>query len=147
MPPKSSAKKEQILWYLCEKCKVNITSIDREQHESKYCPIAPDRTKPVQTSFIYEKTLFTNTVSIKLPQINELNDLPEHLKNNFVFLSESAMNLCGFILGDSVVLSSPQCTEMAVRSVWPISDRFLTTLFLNENGTLKGFVILLVILK
>lgn len=140
MPPKSSAKKEQILWYLCEKCKVNITSTDREQHESKYCPIIPDSSRPLTTSFIYQKTLYSTTISTKLPQLSDLNDLPENLLNNFIYVSEGAMNLCGFILGDSVILTSPQCTEVVVRTIWPISDRFLTTVYLNENGTLKGFV-------
>lgn len=139
MPPKSSSKKEAVLWYLCEQCKVNITSKDRDQHE-EHCPIEQQEAdeeplKPFLCSYIRDQRLFSVSLNAK-PVTEELSDLSGAQLKGLVFLSESVINLCGFILGDFVSLSSPQLPEIApvVRTVWPVPDRFLTTVFVTDEG-------------
>lgn len=139
MPPKFSAKKEPaILWFECERCLVNITSKDREQHE-QHCPIiawkCPDQ--PFSCSFVHQRRLFTTSVSRKLPSDSLITDLTESQTNGFIFISESTMSLCGLMLGDLVECSSPQLPDKraVVRTVWPVPDRFGTTVFVTEEGT------------
>ena len=143
MPPKSSSHKKDnaLQWFHCEKCNVNITSNDRELHEN-YCPITTynDLSQPFTNSFIYNKKLYSTTFGAKPSQINIniLNDTlnPTQL-NGFVFLSESVMNLCGFILGEKVSICSPQITPPAViKTAWPIPDRFATSVFVTDYGKL-----------
>lgn len=141
MPPKLSAKKEQFLWYLCETCKVNITSKDRDQHE-RHCPIrAYERPQEAfDCSFVHNKMLYSNTFCPNPPIKDSLvDDLAERQLNGFVFVSESVMNLCGFVLGDWVLCSSPQFPQLKpiVRSIWPISNVHMTTVFVTRDGELN----------
>lgn len=134
MPPKSSAKKELILWYLCEKCKVNITSKDRDKHED-YCPIVTHPGEPFICSFVYDNKFYSTTLNPDPPTDCLISNLPANQLNGYVFIRESVMNLCGFILGDWVVCTSPQLPHtQVVRSIWPVPDRFLTTVYVTVEG-------------
>lgn len=134
MPPKSSAKKDQILWYLCEKCQVHITSKDREEHE-QFCPINADNHGRVPCAFVSAKTFYAIGLNPK-PPTEDLSDLTQKQLNNFIFLSESLMQLCGFMLNEFVVLHSLDDTKIrtpVVRCVWPTANRYLTTVFVTGD--------------
>lgn len=135
MPPKSSAKKDQILWYLCEKCQVHITFKDREEHE-QICPISAGNAKLVPCAFISAKTFYSIGLNPK-PPTEDLSDLTQKQLNNFIFLSESLMQLCGFMLNDFVVIHSLDDNNHesmpVVRCVWPTANRYLTTVFVTDD--------------
>lgn len=140
MPPRTSAKKEPAtLWYLCDQCQVNITSKDRDQHD-QHCPILPAATAVAafHTSYVHANRLYTTSVSSKLPADTLIADLPAAQLNGFVYVSESTMAVCGWILGDLVACRSPQlvteAAPAAVRCVWPVPDRFGATVFIPEAG-------------
>lgn len=139
MPPKtpSSSRKEPILWYLCETCQVNITSKDRDQHD-RHCPITTGHHhQPFSTSFVHNKTIYSATVVGRPPTAASfVSDLPESQLNGMIFISEAAMQLCGFVLGDWVSCTSPQFPDRAaiVRTVWPMPNTDLTTIFITVDG-------------
>lgn len=140
MPPRTSAKKEPApLWYLCEQCQVNITSKDRDQHD-QHCPLQPDADgrQPFACSYVHDRLLYAASVSPRLPSDTLIADLPPAQLNGFVYVSESTMAVCGWILGDLVACRSPQLAAekvpATVRSVWPVPDRFGATVFIPEEG-------------
>lgn len=141
MPPKtpSSARKEPILWFVCETCNVNITSKDRDQHD-RHCPITAFNGRPPQpfsTSFVHNRALYSSAVVGRSPPAESLvNDLPESQLNGMIFISEAAMQLCGFVLGDWVACSSPQFPNRAaiIRTAWPMPNTHLTTVFITPDG-------------
>lgn len=134
MPPKSSAKKEPPpVWFACDKCPVYITSKEREQHEP-LCPIVPGQSFPC--SFIHDSHLYATSVVGKPPADSLITDLSESQQNGFVWIGESTMNLCGWMLGDLVVCSSPQLPDVVpvVRTIWPVPDRLGATVFVTHRG-------------
>ncbi|XP_017465907.1 PREDICTED: spermatogenesis-associated protein 5 [Rhagoletis zephyria] len=135
MPPKSSNKKSGgsvASWYHCELCDVHITSKDRETHE-KYCPIPADTAEPLE--YIHNNCLYTTGVEKRSFHIEELNDVPNKYINNLVFISEGAIRLTHLYIGQRVLIQPVKKSEAVglVRLVWPIPDRFLTTIFVSEE--------------
>lgn len=144
MPPtrRSVAKTEPpVLWYLCEQCRVNITCKERDQH-AQHCPIIAadadgDATAAIRTAYVHNRQLYTNSVSNRLPAEALIADLPAAQLNGFVFVSESTMSVCGWILGDLVACRSPQLPTMGpavVRCVWPVPDRYGAIVFVPDEG-------------
>lgn len=133
MARRSSAKKEQILWFLCEKCKANITTKERDQHD-EYCPLE-DAAVFSKCSFVRDNKLFSNQLTVK-SVTDDLKDLSSKQLNSLVCLSESVINLCGLVFGDYVMLYSEQVPDRApvVRTVWPTPSSFTTTVFVSEEG-------------
>lgn len=131
MPPKSSSKKEQALWFLCEKCKVTVCSKDIQNH-TEVCPITETS---FSCCFIKDKKLYTNLVESK-PLTDDIKSLTQNQLNGMIFVSEKAIKLCELIIGDYVLVQIPQKTEFVpvVRKVWPIVDRFQTTVFVSAEG-------------
>lgn len=144
MPPKSATKKDQITWLLCEKCKVYVTSKDRDEHGDD-CPL-PDFCNEtngsgnVKYSFIQNKKLFLKNLCEKTDLtgcVSEelLNDLSSKYLNNLVFASESVMNLCNWIISDFVTLqSTSQNVVPVVRRIWPITDKSASNVFVTDEG-------------
>lgn len=135
MPPKSSSKKEPILWFLCEKCKAYITSKDRDDNHDKHCPLTKQHDSGrIPCAYIFDKIFYAIALNSK-PPAEELNDLTEKQLNNFIFLSESLMQLCDLTLNDFVVIHSLDDNKMIpiVRTVWPIPNRYLTTIFVTDH--------------
>ncbi|XP_037957222.1 ATPase family protein 2 homolog [Teleopsis dalmanni] len=137
MPPKSSNKKPNApSWFHCECCDVHITAKDREKHE-KVCPIGENAVKCDSTplEYIRDGCLFTATIERQTLSIAELQQLPDKYVNNQVFISEGAMQLAGFYIGQYVSISVPGSTEspILVRSVWPMPEKFLTTVFVTNE--------------
>lgn len=131
MPPKSSAKKEQALWFFCDKCKVYVTSKDIQNHVEN-CPITETS---FSSCFIKEKKLYTNLFEPK-PLTDDIKNLTQKQLNGVIFISEKAIKLCELIIGDFVLIKIPQKPDFVpvVRMVWPIVDRFQTTVFVSNEG-------------
>lgn len=141
----AKAEPPPALWHLCEQCRCSIPPKDRDQH-AQHCPIhAPDNigasTTPIPTAFVHDRRLYTNSVSTALPAEALIADLPAAQLSGFVFVSESTMSACGWILGDLVACRSPQLTAAlgaagpaVVRSVWPVPDRYGATVFVPADG-------------
>ncbi|XP_017857950.1 PREDICTED: spermatogenesis-associated protein 5 [Drosophila arizonae] len=132
MPPKSSNKKNQATWFHCEKCNVHITSKSRDTHE-RVCPLDEDVSgAAVETEFVRNGTLYTSSVQQKNFEVESLKDLPPKYANTLLFMSEGAIQLAQFHIGQQVVVE-PALEEAKnpalVRILWPISEQFLTTVF------------------
>ncbi|KAH8293075.1 hypothetical protein KR044_000491 [Drosophila immigrans] len=132
MPPKSSNKKNQATWYHCEKCTVHITSKSRDTHE-RICPISDElQDVEVEAEFIRNGVLHTASLLQKNFEVESLKDLPAKYANMLVFISEGAIKLAEFQIGQQVVIrAAAKDAEVTplVRLVWPIPEQFLTTVF------------------
>lgn len=142
MPPKSSSKKDQIAWLLCEKCKVYITNKDRDKH-AEDCPISNEINESFQCkySFVRSKQLHSTHLSEKTDQSailsdELLSDLGSKYLNNLIFVSESVMSLCDWIISDFVVVQPVNETKFVpiVRRIWPITDRNTSNVFVTDEG-------------
>lgn len=141
MPPKSSNKKNAgnaaASWYYCEKCQVNITTKEREKHEQK-CPIQEQQLETVggeQLEYIRNGILYTGSCEKRKFEIEELKDMPQKYVNNLIYVSEGAIRLAGWHIGQQVVIKTKkEETATLVRSIWPIPEKFLTTVFVSDQG-------------
>lgn len=133
MARRSSAKKEQNLWFLCEKCKANVTTKDRDQHD-EFCPLENPAAFS-KCSFVRDGKLYSNQLMVK-SATDDIRDISSKQLNSLVFLSESVITLCGLVFGDYVMLYSAQLPDRTpvVRTVWPTPSSFTTTIFVSEEG-------------
>ncbi|XP_055917820.1 ribosome biogenesis protein SPATA5 [Eupeodes corollae] len=131
MPPKSSNKKTQISWFSCDKCQRTIISKDRDNHEQN-CS-TQDTAGCLAYDYIQDHRLVTMNFTKRSFAIDELNETSPKYVNNLVFISESAMKLCEFRIGQPVVIRSRSNEDLApiVRYVWPVSEKFLSTVFFS----------------
>lgn len=116
-------------WLLCEKCKTHILNKDVERHKSD----CPPNTEVFSYSFITGNSLYSN-VDIKANE--DIKALSSQEKDNMVFLSQSAIQLCNLSLGDSVVIK-PLHEKIApvVRTVWPTVEKSSTCVLFTKSGT------------
>lgn len=142
MPPKSSNKKNNASatpsWYHCDKCKVHITIKEREKHEQK-CPIQEKQTetdKGEYFEYIRKGTLYTGSYEKRKFDVEELKEMPPKYINNLIFISEGAIRLAGWHIGQQVVITIDS-TFTLIRSIWPIPEMFLTTVYVSEEGKLS----------
>lgn len=135
MPPKSATKREPVLWYLCEKCNANVTTKAKEQHE-EICPLDTEESRS-KCCFVRDEKFHSNQLGIKgiTDDVRELN--ARQLKS-LVFVSESVIGLCGFILGEPVVLriQTDASATSVVRFIWPLPNSMLTNVQVAEEGIL-----------
>ncbi|XP_065356867.1 ATPase family gene 2 protein homolog A [Calliphora vicina] len=138
MPPKSSNKKNVASatpsWYHCEKCDVHITTKEREKHEQK-CPIQDQQSetdKGEHLEYIRKGTLHTGSYEKRKFDIEEIKEMPAKYVNNLIFISEGAIRLAGWHIGQQVVIKTKNTFDL-VRSIWPIPEKFLTTIFVSEE--------------
>lgn len=129
MPPKS--KKSSIIWNQCEKCGISIVSKDTEIH-SNNCP--PDLEK-WKHPFIYEGLLYS-TLGIK--SSDEYNGLSVKHINEYVFLSQNVMQICGFVIGEYILLHITDTNLWVVKRAWPCFEKSLTSVLLTEKGKLNN---------
>ncbi|XP_061394458.1 ATPase family gene 2 protein homolog A [Musca vetustissima] len=139
MPPKSSNKKSSnkaaAIWYNCEKCDAHITANDREKHEN-VCPIEDgqiENEKGEPLEYIRRGIFSTSSLEVRKFEIEPLKDMPEKYINNLIFISEGVIRLSGLHIGQQVLIKSAKEDVVRIRNVWPIPDKFLTTIFVNEN--------------
>ncbi|XP_034099963.1 ribosome biogenesis protein SPATA5 [Drosophila albomicans] len=133
MPPKSSNKKNQATWYHCEKCNVHITTKSRDTHD-RICPIGDEVQKvEADAEFVRNGVLYTASLLQKNFEVESLKELPAKYANMLIFISEGAIKLAEFHIGQQVVIraAAADATEVAplVRIVWPVPEQFLTTVF------------------
>ncbi|XP_052851288.1 ribosome biogenesis protein SPATA5 [Drosophila gunungcola] len=135
MPPKSSSKKNQASWYHCESCGVHIPSKARDTHEGVCSAIGQDDVGPdSEAEFVRSGAIFTRSVQQRNFEVESLKDLPAKYTNMLVFVSEGAMQLAKLHIGQHVVLEGASTAENPlVRILWPISEQFLTTVFVSER--------------
>ncbi|EDW71282.1 ATPase family gene 2 protein homolog A [Drosophila virilis] len=134
MPPKSSNKKNQATWYHCDKCGVHITSKSRDTHE-RICPIDEDKSGPaVDAEFVRSGALYTSSAQQRSFEVESLKDLPPKYANMLIFVSEGAMQLAEWHIGQQLVISpATQESGTLVRLAWPVSEQFLTTVFASTE--------------
>ncbi|XP_017047301.1 ATPase family protein 2 homolog [Drosophila ficusphila] len=135
MPPKSSSKKNQASWFHCESCGVHIPSKARDNHEGSCSAISQDDlSQDNEAEFVRSGTIFTRSLQQKNFEVESLKDLPAKYANMLVFVSEGAIQLAQLHIGQHVVLEAPSTEEQPlVRILWPISENFLTTVFVSEK--------------
>ncbi|XP_033248612.1 ATPase family protein 2 homolog isoform X1 [Drosophila miranda] len=133
MPPKSSSKKNQASWYHCETCGVHITSKARDNHDGS-CPISGESNIDADSDeeYVRNGTLYTRSLQQRNFEVESLKDLPAKYANMLVFVSEGAMRLSQLHIGQHVVIEST-AQEPLVRIVWPVSEQFLTTVFVTDS--------------
>ncbi|KAL7741464.1 hypothetical protein ACLKA6_000785 [Drosophila palustris] len=136
MPPKSSNKKNQATWYHCETCGVHITSKTRDTHE-RVCPITEDVNCDTELDAEYVRNGVLHTASLlqRTFEVESLKDLPPKYANMLIFVSEGAIQLAEFHIGQHVVIrpatKAAETQTPLVRIVWPVSEQFLTTVFVS----------------
>uniref|UniRef100_A0A1A9WZS4 AAA+ ATPase domain-containing protein n=1 Tax=Glossina brevipalpis TaxID=37001 RepID=A0A1A9WZS4_9MUSC len=137
MSPRSSNKKKTaVSWYHCDLCDVYLTSKERECHEQQ-CPISEDafetpEGKPLE--YIRNGFLYITSIQKKTFEIPELNDMPERYVNQMLFVSEGAMRLLSWHIGQQVAIQANVKNEAPlIRSLWPLPESFLTTVLVSEE--------------
>lgn len=136
MPPKSASKRDQVLWFLCEKCKANVASKDREQHD-ELCPLDTEESSS-KCVFVRNGIFHSNKLAVK-PITDDVRGMDFGQLSGLVFLSESAMTLCGFVLGETVVVRTMngEPSTPIVRNVWPLPNSSLTNVLVAKEGITK----------
>ncbi|KAJ6646893.1 ATPase family protein 2 like [Pseudolycoriella hygida] len=135
----SSSKKDEITWLLCENCTVYLSSKDSNKH-GEDCPLPNEvhESSLYKYPFIQNKRFVTRlcekTDADGILSDELFNSLGLRCLNNFVFVSETVMNLCEWTVGDSVVLQS-LCKNSApvVRKLWPVSDKTTSNAFVTAQ--------------
>lgn len=141
MPPKSSSKKSAnkatAIWYHCDNCDAHITTQEREKHE-EVCPIQIgqiETDKGISLEYVRKGVLYTASVDMRKFDLEALNYMPQKFINNLIFISEGAMRLAGWHIGQQVLIKCDKEAEVPlIRSIWPIPDKFLTTVFASNEG-------------
>ncbi|XP_066145360.1 ATPase family gene 2 protein homolog A isoform X2 [Euwallacea fornicatus] len=127
-------------WYQCDKCHSYITHKDIELHGAM-CP--PDLENLGHT-FVLDGVLFG---LLDLKPCEEVKNLSSREKDSMLFISQAAMQLCEFAIGDLVVLESRGRSTPLVLKVWPTIEKGLTSVLItrncleNANLTQNDFVI------
>lgn len=139
MPPKSSSKKNQASWYHCETCGVHIPSKARDNHDDHCSTISQDdAASDADAEYVRSGAIFTRSLQQRNFEVESLKDLSAKYANMLVFVSEGAMQLAQLHIGQHVVIEVPSTEEQPlVRIVWPISEQFLTTVFVSEGGEIS----------
>lgn len=134
MPPKSSNKKNQATWFRCETCGVHITTKARDTHD-QVCPITEETNN---AEYISNGVLYTESLLQRNFEVEALKDLPAKYGNTLIFLSEGAIQFAELHIGQKVVIAQAKQTEdmpaPLVRTIWPVSEQFLTTVFVPAEG-------------
>lgn len=116
------------MWIQCDNCHANITSKDQENH-SKNCP--PSRDVFVHP-YVLDSCLYA---SIEIKTNEEIKGLEFHEKNNLLFLSQSLIQLCGFVIGDwCVVQSQTGAFAPSARIVWPTIEKSTCSALVTQSG-------------
>ncbi|KAH8282970.1 hypothetical protein KR054_011222 [Drosophila jambulina] len=134
MPPKSSSKKNQASWFHCETCGVHISSKARDNHDDHCTIIAQgDAARDSEAEYVQNGAIFTRTVQQRNFEVESLKDLSGKYANMLLFVSEGAMQLAKLHIGQHVVVEASSTEQQPlVRILWPISEQFLTTVFVSE---------------
>ncbi|ERL91220.1 hypothetical protein D910_08557 [Dendroctonus ponderosae] len=115
-------------WVQCEKCAAYLTSKHMSHHE-EFCPQKLD---DFEHPFILDQVLYG---VLELKQSEDIKNLSSREKDGLVFLSQAAMQLCGFPIGEFVMVEQlAQKAAPLVRKVWPTAGKSLTSVMVTKNG-------------
>ncbi|EFA02694.2 Transitional endoplasmic reticulum ATPase TER94-like Protein [Tribolium castaneum] len=115
-------KKGSSPWFQCEKCLIHVTNKDIDKHSSD-CP--PNSNS---YNFIQNQVLF-GTLDIKVNE--EIKGVVD--KDSLVFLSQSAIQLCGLSIGEWGLLEFEDLPPVA-KVVWPTTEKSLTGVLLTKHA-------------
>lgn len=121
-------KKSSTPWIQCEKCLINILNKDVENHSND----CPPNLNNICYNFLKDNVLY-GTLDIKTNE--DIKNLSSREKDNLVFLSKSAIQLCSLAIGDWAIvrlLNSP--IPPVAKMVWPTVEKTLTSVLLTKNG-------------
>lgn len=129
MAPKG--KKSLSFWQKCEECSCIFSAKDIINHH-EFCNLPQS---DWSCGYIQNKTLYgsfedSKNRGISLPEGTKDYLKPEHVKE-IIFLSQSAMQLCGFPIGFPVVVELAEFTT--ILKAWPSSEGSLTTVHFNKE--------------
>uniref|UniRef100_A0A1B6KMP5 AAA+ ATPase domain-containing protein n=2 Tax=Graphocephala atropunctata TaxID=36148 RepID=A0A1B6KMP5_9HEMI len=127
MPPKGR-RSGSSNWYTCEACGVILSQRDVQQHNNGTCP--PNETE-WDYAFIKDSVLYSY---LEHSSVSDVPDVKSQEKQFLVYLSQSAMQLCRFEIGEQIVLTLNN--DSIIRTVWPTADRSLTSVTITpvESG-------------
>lgn len=112
----------------CDKCLINILNKDVENH-SKDCP---PNLNNIHYNFFKDSVLY-GTLDIKTNE--DIKHLSSSEKDNLVFLSKSAIQLCSFAIGDwAIVRLLDSAIPPVAKMVWPTVEKTLTSVLFTKNG-------------
>ncbi|XP_046387437.1 ATPase family protein 2 homolog [Ischnura elegans] len=126
MSPK--LKKNVFSWHACEKCGIILATKDLQVHSNYSCAINGEA-NPVH-GFVKESVLVNRVEELCLE--GGVKYLPHSDAAYYVYLSESSMQLCGLVIGGFCFVKYPGGS--AVRSVWPMYEKSLTSLMMTAEG-------------
>lgn len=116
-------------WLLCEKCKTNVINKDLERHKTD----CPPTLETFSYSFISSEGVLYSCVDIKTNE--DIKSLSQSEKDNMVFLSQSAIQLCKLSFGDwAIIKPLHESFSPVVRTVWPTVDKSSTCVLFTKNG-------------
>ncbi|KAJ8976502.1 hypothetical protein NQ317_018446 [Molorchus minor] len=121
-------KKNVSPWILCDKCRINILNKDAESHFGD-CP--PHLSK-IAYNFVKDEVLY-GTLDVKSNE--DIKNLGSKETDELVFLSQSAIQLCGLSIGERVVVKLLDMTLPPVtKIVWPTIEKSLTSVLFTKNS-------------
>lgn len=124
MPRKG--RKSVSLWNECENCACIINAKDLEVHSSS----CPPNENNWNHSYIKQQTLFSTCEDV------EIKALPSWMKSemieDIIFLSQSVMQICGFIIGFPLVVRISE--QKFIKRAWPSSEGCLTSAMLLKEA-------------
>lgn len=117
MPPKT---KKNPVWHQCENCSVNVSFKESKNHSSE----CPSSSKSWKTPYVNSNILHTFLETVKP---DDLKTIEDEISDGFIFISISALQLCGFVIGEPILIQScDQNISPMVRSIWPIQSSIPT---------------------
>lgn len=124
-------KKNSTNWMTCEKCGITILNKDAEKHYND-CP-----TTVTNINYPYIKcNVLYGTLEVKANE--EVKNISSREVDNFVFLSQNAIQMCSLSIGQwSIVKSLNNKYPPVAKIVWPTVEKSLTSVLFTKNGNMK----------
>ncbi|XP_071440469.1 ATPase family gene 2 protein homolog A [Hetaerina americana] len=126
MPPKS--KKSVSSWQACERCGVILSTKDLQTHVNVSCVI--DKDGSLVHGFIKNAVIIGYVEGFHADECTKY--IPAGESSHYVYVSESAMQLCDIVIGGHALIKHPRGT--VVRPIWPMYERTLTSIMMTEEG-------------
>lgn len=121
------SKKPSQCWFKCDKCQANINQKETEHH-SLYCPPSLE---DFQHSFVLDGH-FYGYLNVKTNE--EIKGVTNHDKNNLIYLSQSAIQLLGLVIGDWALIRGISDDRRFVRIVWPTTEKSSSSILVTQRG-------------
>lgn len=114
-------------WFQCEKCQAYLVNKDIENHDG-FCP---PNTESIHHTFVLDQVLHG---VLDLKPTEDVVNLSSREKDGLVFVSQAAMQLCEFSIGEFVEVK-PIYQKIAplIQKVWPTQEKSLTSVLVTRN--------------